>query len=413
MKYCLRLKVALLCSILIFIPSLLFSQQSLAQYFDEAPLWSWNIWAPYPAKNAAMGDCILALKAQSPLAGMHNPAALREVKRLNISCNLSANSIQLFRYSIVNTGEAFTGINTIRGFALSHLGVSFSLKGWNIALNLAEQEDYSRPKLRQALSVSTGGGIDALFGGKMRSFNLSLSYPLLKEHLHIGAGFSYLYGSLEKELMMKMRDYGEIESIDLLRDEQKLKARCFHLGVLLKANKVLEMAFALRSPYNKKSSSTVYREFSNIYINISNSYSSQDSYHQPLILGWGVSLQPSSNLILAADISFFRWKSYRAERFTSDLQRNFQNTLKIGIGMEYTLQQQRLSQLSSIPLRIGYIRDPQPCTAPARNYHYLTFGTGFKWKSLSCDVAAQWGRGKGAYPTLTNKRMLVSFLLTL
>lgn len=415
-KYTLRLVVFF--SLFLIASSFIFCQENLEQYFDEAPLRSWNIWSPYPARNTAMGDCILAVPSRSSLSGMHNPANLSAAKQVIISCTLSVNSTQLFRYSVVNTGEVIPGVlntsidNTIEHFNLDHLGIIFPIKKGSIALNLAEWEDYRRPELRQAYSISTGGRIDGIFSGKLRSANLSFSYPFFKERLHIGAGFSYLYGKQSKELSLKMDSYG-FEVVDEFRDEQKLKGSCFHLGLLLKVSESFKTGVALRTPFNKRAASNVHRKYSSDFITISHSYFSQDSYHQPLMIAWGLSYQLNPDLLLAADLSFFNWESYRVERFGVPLPREFRDTIKIGIGLEYIPKKLGLSFLQKLPLRIGYIRDPQPCASPECNYHYITIGTKFTIKNLSLDIAAQIGRGRGDDINLLNRRIIISLDLGL
>jgi len=412
------LRLVLFSTLFIITSTFIFSQANLGQYYDEAPLRSWNILAPYAAKNAAMGECIFAFDMEDSLSAMHNPAALRRVKRFAVSFNISVNFIELFRYSVVNTGEVIPGVlntnidNPIGYFALEHFGINFPFKGGSIALNISEQEDYRRPELRQAYSISTGGSIDAFYKGKLHNANFSFSYPLLKQRLRIGAGFSLLYGKQNNELSLEMEHY-LTEVTDMVKDEQKLKGYYLHFGMILNASKDFQMGFALRTPYNKKATSNFYREYSSEYITISQSNFSEDSYHQPLIIGGGIKYQPNLDFTLTADFSFFRWESYRAERFDTLLPREFRNTLKIGIGAEFILRARHIKFISKLPLRIGYIIDPQPGTSPEWNYQYITFGSGFNIKSLSLDIAAQLGKGKADDRSVFNQRVIISFLYDL
>ncbi len=404
------LKILSVCAFLIFFSSLIFSQNNIGQYYDEAPLRTWNVWAPYPSRNAALGDCTLALGNQDPLSGMHNPATLKFNDLIALSCSISANSIKLYRYSVVNTGEVIPGlhnttIDPVRYFAIEHIGLGFSVKGMNIALNIAEQENYRRPELDQAYSISTGGRIDALYSGRLRTMNFSFSYPIIKDRLQVGAGFSYLYGNYSKDFSLRMPVDG-LYINDILKDEQKLKGSCFHLGLLYKVFREFHIGFALRTAYDKRADSSVYREYSSSYVTIADSYFSEDYYHQPMVMGLGFSFKPNLDLLLTADLSFFRWKSYQAERFDSPLMRDFQNTLKIGIGMEYILRH-------NLPIRIGYVHDPQPSVSPEWNHHYFTVGTGFNLSKLIFDFCAYLGKGGGEDINLYNRRVIATIAINL
>jgi hypothetical protein len=411
------IKIILICAFFIFISSLLFSQDNIGQYYDEAPLISWNIWAPYPSRNAALGDCILALGNQDPLSGMHNPAALKFTNPMILSCSLSANSIKLYRYSVVNTGEVIPGVNNttvdgVRYFAIEDFGVGFSLKGVSIAINIAEQENYRRPELNQAYSISTGGRIDATYSGHLRTINFSLSYPLIKDHLHVGAGYSYLYGNIDNDLSLRM-DFDRTLANDIIRDEQKLKGSCFHLGLLCKVFREFTIGFALRTPYDKRANSSVYREYSSSLITIADSYHSEDYYHQPLVMGVGFSFKPSLDLLLTADFSFFRWQSYEAKRFDSLLTRDFKDTVKVGMGMEYILRHKIGESFLNLPIRIGYIHDPQPSVSEKWQHHYFTLGTGFTVSKLTFDFCGYLGKGGGEGIDLYNRRIIATIAVHL
>jgi hypothetical protein len=411
------LKILSACAFLIFLSSLIFSQNNIGQYYDEAPLRTWNVWAPYPSRNAALGDCILALGNQDPLSGMHNPATLKFNDLIALSCSISANSIKLYRYSVVNTGEVIPGVHNttigpVRYFAIEHFGIGFSVKGINIAVNIAEQENYRRPELDHAYSISTGGRINALYSGRLRTMNFSFSYPIIKDRLQVGAAFSYLYGNHSKDFTLRMPvDENYIE--DILKDEQKLRGSCFHLGLLYKVFQKFHIGFALRTPYDKRADSSVYRECSSSYVIIADSYFSEDYYHQPMVMGLGFSFQPNFDLLLTADLSFFRWKSYQAERFDLPLMRDFQNTLKIGIGIEYILIQKIGGSPFNLPIRIGYVHDPQPAVSPEWNHHYFTVGTGFNLSKLTFDFCAYLGKGGGKDINLYNRRVVATIAINL
>lgn len=384
------------------------SQLNLGQYEDEAPLGTWNILGISTAFALSMGGPHFALAADSS-AGFTNPALLPKLARFTLSVSSSFTAASLFKYSLVNTGVLGTDKNlTIGIFGIDFAGISLNLKGWAFAINLGLAEYYNRPKAEY--TSSSRGQTNYSLGFQQEGFLRNLNFALSRRlggRLALGLGINLITGKLEKKIEEKW-PVSDITIID--RKSHNFSGYFFNAGFLLEVTERLTLGAMFRTPYKKESESESLLRYlappGNTDIRIGSS--ARNRYSQPWVIGMGLSYVFSDAFRLASDLSFFRWSSYKIKYFEEEIRRDFQDTVRISLGVEYMNTALVHNRRLQMPLRAGLGYDPQPMSQPDSAYLFFSFGTGVRWGKFSLDLAGLIGRERGSGDNLEARRIALS-----
>ena len=183
------------------------------------------------------------------------------------------------------------------------------------------------------------------------------------------------------------------------------KAERFHgfylnAGLAWEATRRLTAALVVRSPYVKKGTgeSLLRYEVPTAGTDIRIAAEAVNAYHQPWVLGAGLSYRLSAAWSLAADAAFYGWSRYGVTYYDEPLARPFRNVVKGGAGLEYLAPVRMYGRSARIPFRLGFFADPQPMTTVHSSYLAVTFGTGLELKSLAVDISGYFGRENGLRP---------------
>ncbi|MFQ6083529.1 MAG: OmpP1/FadL family transporter [Candidatus Aminicenantia bacterium] len=375
----------------------LWSQGITGQYEDEAPLRTWNIAGVYNARSSGMGETTFAM-AEDPSVTLFNPALLSYLNKFSLSINLIFNTAEFFKYSFVNTGGVTYPKNSMAGsYAFDFIGSAIVLRKWTFSLSFSELESYIRPGVdfKYKYQEETYRRITAAFDGKLNNINFSLSRRV-GNNFSIGIGINYVFGNIEKNFK---DDYYSYQVITADEKKQKFKGYYFNAGISFSLSRKFKLSTFLRTPYIRKSTSeALLRYFSkttNTEVKIKSN--AQDEYKQPLILGLGTYYKLTENLLIASDILFFNWSQYKVEYFDEIRKRDFKNTIKFGMGVEYLYSiKTKWRYKLIIPLRIGYIYDPQPMKNPNSYYNYFTLGNGIHYGKYFSDISLMIGQETGS-----------------
>jgi len=369
------------------------SQVVVGQYEDEAPVRSWNNFGLLTAQATAMGGSRFALAGDASVS-LCNPAALTRLPKFTVTLNGSLNRASFFRYALVNTGPLFTAGNvTIQIYSWDYAGLSYSFRGWHIALNLALTEYYYRPGMT---ATSSFGGqayrtLEFEQEGVLQTINFAAARKI-GSRLSIGLGFNLFRGFLDR-LVGEKYEYSGITITDTVQND--FSGFALNGGVIWDATGNVSLAAVFRAPYTKKAESRSVRSFISPETDLSSVDDASGSYRQPLILGAGVHYKITPNLRVASDLSFFNWGRYSVDSFGEKLDRPFKNVLKFSIGAEYLGSIRLFGKEARLPLRIGFSYDPQPVAEPGVRYVYGSLGTGLHSGRFSVDLAALIGREFG------------------
>lgn len=387
---------SLLLLALLAMPTRSPAQLVLGQYEDEAPLRSWNTFGLAAASSLGRGETQLAL-AEDCSAALGNPALLPSLPKFSVCLNGSYSYASLFRYSIVNTGVLVTEKNpTVGLFALDFAGISYSFKGWAVALTAALIESYDRPGVSAQYDFQGLPYYSLSFeqSGFLRNFNLAVARKIGRT-IQVGLGFNFVRGELSREVIDE--DFEAGITIDHLVD-QKLSGFYLNAGLLARLSERLDLGLVFRTAYDKKAESRSRLRYraprggTDILIEAA----SDDRYHQPWAAGLGVGYSVSAKFRMLGDLTFFPWSKYRAEFFGEDERRDFRNTFRAGGGGEYSLAVRLFGHDAAIPLRLGISYDLQPMRNPGSAYTNVSLGTGIRWRMISLDIGGQFGRESGS-----------------
>jgi hypothetical protein len=403
-RSCALMLLAILAGLAIPSPA----QLVLGQYEDEAPLRSWNTFGLAVASSLGRGETQLAL-AEDCSAALGNPALLPSLPKFSVCLSGSYSYASLFRYSIVNTGVLVTEKNpTIGLFALDFAGISYSYKGWAVALTASLIESYDRPGVSaqydfQGLPYYT---ISFEQSGFLRNFNLAVARKIGR-NIQLGLGFNFVRGELSREVVDQ--DFEAGITIDHLVD-QRFSGFYLNAGLLARLSERLDLGLVFRTPYDKKAESRSRLSYraprggTDILIEAA----SDDLYHQPWAAGVGVRCAVSAKFRVLGDLTFFPWSKYRAEFFGENERRDFRDTFKAGGGVEYSLAVPLFGYDAAIPLRLGISYDLQPMRNPGSAYTNVSLGTGIRWRMISLDIGGQFGRESGSGHSLKILRIASS-----
>ena len=381
------------------------AQLVLGQYEDEAPLGTWNIFGSPPAPSVGLGGAQFARPwdASSSLA---NPALLTSLPRLSAFLSGSYAAASLFKYSLVNTGVVESVGNPAVGVVgPDGGGLAVRLGPWALAIVAAAPESYARP------SIAVGeAGYQLTFDqrGYLRVFHAGVARRL-PAGWTLGLGLNYAAGRLERTTVER---YGAAAGSITITDDKSERWHGFYVnaGVTWEGTPRLTAALVVRSPYVKKGpgASLLRYEAPAGGTDIRIAAEAVNAYHQPWVLGAGLSYRLSPAWSLAADAAWFGWSRYSVTYFDEPLARAFRNIVKAGAGVEYLAPAAMYGRSARIPFRLGFFVDPQPMTTLRSTYWALTLGTGLELKSLAIDIASFFGRESGSGRSLKAGKIVLS-----
>ena len=404
----LAFRLSLLILLLAALPAASSAQLVLGQYEDEAPLRSWNTFGLAAAPSLGRGETQLAFAADCS-AAMVNPALLLSLPKFSACLNGSYSWSSLFRYSIVNTGVLSTEKNPIIGLVtLDFAGIGFNLDGWAVGLTAALIESYDRPGVAARAYFQDQPYYEISFEqtGYLRNFSLAVARKF-GSAVQAGVGLNLVRGELHRKVLD--RDFSGDITISHLVD-QKFTGFYLNAGVLVRLSGQLDLACAVRSPYDKKAASESRYRYqaprggTDILIDAA----ADGRYRQPWAAGAGVRYSLSDKFRLGGDVVYFLWSKYRAEFFGENEPRNFRNTVKAGVGGEYILGVRLFRRDTAIPVRFGVSYDQQPARNPPSAYTNFSFGMGIRWRSIAFDIGGIFGRESGSDHSLLTMRFASS-----
>lgn len=404
-KFC---AICFLLFLMIFFPHPLQPQLILGQYEDEAPVGTWNILGVTNATSLGLGNTRFAFAADCS-ASLTNPALMPSLPKSTFSLHSSLQSTSFFKYSIVNTGVIFTEKNpTLKTYSIDHAGVYVILKGWAFTLIQALTEIYDRPSIEQKAYYRGSIYYTLNFNqeGNLKTVHFSVSRKI-SNRISLGIGLNYTYGNLKKNIQDKW-----IDTNVTITDEKSHEFQGFYIngGLWVGLSSKLAVAAVFRTPYTKEAESqSLYRYQSpQGETDIKIEASAQNKYKQPLVVGLGMNYQISPKIRAASDISFFNWSKYKVTYFEEELQRDFKDIIKFGAGIEYLSDLTIFNQRVKLPIRAGFIYDPQPMKVPDSSYLSFTFGTGIHWQRFMLDLGAFIGNERGSGDSLSASRVSLS-----
>jgi long-subunit fatty acid transport protein len=384
------------------------AQLVVGQYEDEAPLRSWNAFGVPTSVSLALGEARFALVTDSS-AALANPALLARLERFTLTLSGGYHTADFHRFGIANTGPVRTEENLRAGFyALEFGGSSIRRRRWSFALAAGLVEDYGRPEVRTSYS-SQNTVVYALLWrqtGILRVFNASLAYDFGRG-MSAGLGLNIAAGNLERRVREEFPADGIVISDEKSQD---LRGWFVNAGLAWRVRDGLLLGLVFRSPSVRKADnrSVLRYEASRAATDIRIDASASDSLRQPWVAGAGFSWEIGRGFRAAADVAFHAWSAYRADFFGEPLARDFRNILRAGGGLEYSASYRLAGRPVRMPVRVGFLLDPQPMKTPRSAYAVLTFGTGLELGRLHLDGAVQIGRESGSGRALKVRRLAIS-----
>jgi len=388
--------------------SLVPAQTNMGQYEDEAPLQSWNHFGLPTASSLALGMIKIAYPLNNSIA-LTNPSLLAKLSGFTLTLNGSFNQASLYRFGLVNTGILLSAENlSLSLSALDYAGFSLNVKGWTIGGSVGLLEYYDRPQVNfqkdyQGRAYYT---LNYNQSGLIRNFNLAIARKI-NSRLLIGLGLNLIQGNWERTV----NEEWSISQITI-RDNRREAYRGFYIngGLTFLITDHLWASFAFRSPFKKKArgESELSYTASLSQTNIKITAQTDNYYHQPLILGGGVSWRISPPLGFLAEVIYYRWSDYKVNFFDEVLPRNFQDTFQIGAGGEYLLTYQLLGVPARIPFRLGFYYDSQPPKTPKTAYLGYTFGMGLHWNHFHLDIGFALAQERGGEQGLSSDKITVT-----
>jgi len=408
MKTSLKFSLFLFMTLSLILPVKTQAQLFIGQYEDEAPFRTWNTFGLLTGSSLSTGGAYYA-QAFDLSAALTNPSQLSRLPRFTAVVNGSLSQASFFRYSIINTGPAFTNENSsLVLYSLDFGGVSMNLNGWGISLSTSILENYDRPgatyQYKQRGSVVYA--LDFEQTGLLRNVNLSISRNL-GDRILVGLGLNFVRGNLNKKLEEEYYS-GQI----IMTDEKSYKWQKFYLngGITIRLSPNWRAAAVFQTPYKRKSDSESLLRYQALPSGTDIKIESQEdsSFGHPLILGAGLSCQLADRWRAAADATFFNWSSYKANLFGEERPRDFKNIVNFGTGIEYKSPVQIFGLEFMVPLWLGFHYDPQPMENPSSAYYYATFGTGLVLDQFFLHAGAALGYENGSGDRLRGRRVVLT-----
>lgn len=391
------------------------AQMTQGQYEDEAPFRTWNTFGITTAPSTALGETKFTL-ASDCSAALSNPALLSHLHRITLTLSSSSSSASFFKYSIINTGVLFTDENLpLELLGLDFVGISLRVKTWAFALSMALIESYHRPEAEFSTTYTGRPYRSINFDqeGVLKNINFSVARKILKS-LSTGIGLNYVYGHFEKNAT----DIYHLDNITITESlSHEFKGFFLNGGLIWNLADKISIAAVFRTPFVKKSEgdSLKRNESPDTDTDIKIEAAGRSEYKQPFVVGLGVSYKFSPNFKVASDFTFYNWSKYSIIYFgqEDELERNFKDIIKIGVGAEYLITSRIFGQKINIPLRAGLSNDPQPMKEPDSSYFYYSFGAGLHWEKFYLDGGILFGKEKGSGDSLSGRKAVLSLSLRL
>lgn len=402
------MRISRLCVFFLFfsltltlIPKISWSQLTVGQYEDEAPVRTWNTFGFLTASSLAMGETQFAT-ASNCAVSLSNPALLTDLSRITLTINSSINTASLFKFAAINTGPFTSDENSILSILSANFaGASIRIKNWTVAFSMALLESYHRPSVDESF-------LEFDQRGNLKNINFSVARKVFG-NLSVGIGLNYTYGSLEKEMAEE-----QVASNITITDRKYHEFQGYYMngGFILDVTKNFRVAAVFRTPFVKKADSESLYRFLSPITEIRIEASEPSEYKQPLVAGLGMTFRFSQRLRAASDITFYEWSKYEDNiiYFGEEdvLERNFKDIIKIGAGIEYISTLRLFGIDLNVPFRAGLSYDPQPIVEPSSSYLYFCLGTGLHWKKFSIDAGMLIGKEKGSGNSLSANKFSIS-----
>jgi hypothetical protein len=413
-----RLRPAIGCAVLaaaglLIHPSPCAAQLVLGQYEEEAPVRTWNSFALSTAAALGRGETSFTA-GQDASAAVANPALLAGLPRFTLSVNGFLESAAFSKYGPVNTGVILSAGNIdLVMYSFDSAGVSVRVAGWTFALNVHASEIYDRPSVAVE-SVYNG----ILYGetqygqtGILREWQFAVARMVFRR-LSLGAAVGFVEGKLEREFIDTSYDPTTIITD---RKEQTFRGFRATAGLLARFSDGFQAALVVRTPLRKsiRSASTLRYEAPAGGTDITIADEADDTAQIPASAGLGVRLAVLPELDAFAEATATFWSRYSVTFFGDPQPRDFKDTLKAGLGLEYRSRFLLGKHEAVLPLRIGGIYDPQPAGTPRAAYAGLTFGGGISWRSLGLDAGGLIGRESGSGANLKIAKFALSLRFVL
>lgn len=203
-------------------------------------------------------------------------------------------------------------------------------------------------------------------------FQPTVSYKI-NDKLGVGAGFVYGYGSinLNKDLPIT-NSSGDFSTANL---KGSAGGMGYNLGVQYKPNEKLSIGLSYRSQVNMKVNSGT--ATFNVPASLATSFPSgsfSSSLPLPQVISVGLGYQVNEKLLLAFDVNYIGWASYKTLTFdyaenTSSLKdtespRNYKNSYALRLGAQYKVSDKFTARIGSnyekTPIKDGYVTPEVP-----------------------------------------------------
>ena len=391
------------------------AQLVLGQYELEAPAGTWNSFPHLTTAALGRGGTVFASAlAPAPGDALVNPAAAARAHGARIALDGSLRRTDFFRYGPLNTGVITSRENLATNTAaLDGGGISLRLGRWGVALNAALLESYDRPGID--FDYREDGRLLYSYAwsqtGLLRAVHLALAREV-RPCLTAGLGLGLLSGSTE---LRSVEDY--VYAGYSIKDERDRALTGFFVNAGLVWDPVpgLSLGLAVRAPFDVKAKGTSALSFASdeapepIVIR----GEARDKSRMPAVVGAGASWAALPRLRLALDLAFLNWASYRAQYFGETKTRDFRNVLRVGAGVEYEIEARLGTRRLILPVRTGFIYDPQPMKDPRSAYRLWTVGAGAALGRFAVDFGAALGSERGSGRDLKTLRASAALGVTL
>ena len=371
--------IAVLCVGVILAPVPVWSQE-YDYHREESPAVSWNGVSFFDARMLAAGG--VSLMASPAFAAAINPAMIPADNKTIIGASFELTWHQAFQYWGINQGVyADPNPQTGTSYYPGGITLSFPVKslrfsaGWYTP-NLLELPTFEYDGQNWGFSVKSKGKENALFA--------AAAVKLGK--IDFGVKVDYVLGKRDVEVDDNWKSY---PARILQTESHRLSYLAVSIGAVLELSPAWTVGAALVYPFEGTAKRTIDRIFESDYEHIEIlGLESTDTLFRPTRIVVGTSFAPGNKngnhrdkkLIFAAEAVYTHWADYQYEFYSEIVPRGMENTLTLGLGMEYNFR--------TYSVRFGYRYDPQPVVSPETTLYALTGGLGLRLGKLSLDLGA-------------------------
>lgn len=224
----------------------------------------------------------------------------------------------------------------------------------------------------------------------------TVSYKI-SDKIGIGAGFVYGLGSINLQKDLPVTDsQGNYGSAQLKGGASGIG---FNAGIYLKPMEKLSIGITYRSQVNMKVHNG--QATFNVPPSLASSFPNggfSSSLPLPQVVSVGIGFKPTEKILIAADVNFIGWASYKQLEFDYDnttptlqntvSQRNYKNTFSYRLGVQYKIKDNFSARVGAAyevtPVQNGYVT-PE---VPDANRINLTAGLGYTFaEKLTIDAS--------------------------